>query len=97
MIDMVNFKDFEMDSTTWQATFGAGYKLGELDEQLHKNGKRAMAHGTCPDVGVGGHATIVSIFSGTLPSCLHFHNRAALDHPPGCGEQRSIMSSKSKL
>lgn len=48
-----------MDTNTWQATFGSGYLLGELDKQLHANGKRAMAHGTCPGVGIGGHATIV--------------------------------------
>lgn len=60
MIDMTRFKDFEMDTTTWRATFGAGYKLGELDKKLHKYGKRAMAHGTCPGVGVGGHLTVVS-------------------------------------
>lgn len=52
-----------MDTKTWQATFGSGYKLGELDDQLHKNGGRAMAHGTCPGVGAGGHATIVSNYS----------------------------------
>ncbi|KAG8414624.1 hypothetical protein J3459_014213 [Metarhizium acridum] len=50
-----------MDTKTWQATFGAGFKLGELDHQLHKHGGRAMAHGTCPGVGAGGHATIVEI------------------------------------
>ncbi|KAG5985013.1 hypothetical protein E4U55_002120 [Claviceps digitariae] len=61
MIDMAHFKDFEMDTTTWQATFGAGYTLGELDKQLHKHGKRAMAHGTCPGVGAGGHVTIGGI------------------------------------
>ncbi|KAG6009221.1 hypothetical protein E4U21_003074 [Claviceps maximensis] len=61
MVDMVNFKDFKMDNTTWQATFGAGYKLGELDEQLYNNGKRAMSHGTCPGVGAGGHITIGGI------------------------------------
>ncbi|KAG6291897.1 hypothetical protein E4U09_003656 [Claviceps aff. purpurea] len=61
MIDMARFKDFEMDKTTWRATFGAGYKLGELDKKLHKHGKRAMAHGTCPGVGVGGHLTVGGI------------------------------------
>ncbi|POR37521.1 Cannabidiolic acid synthase [Tolypocladium paradoxum] len=58
MIDLASLKDFSMDWQTWQATFGAGYRLGELDKQLHSNGGRAMAHGTCPGVGIGGHATI---------------------------------------
>ncbi|KND86277.1 Cannabidiolic acid synthase [Tolypocladium ophioglossoides CBS 100239] len=58
VIDLVNLQDFSMDQQTWHATFGAGYHLGDLDRQLHNNGGRAMAHGTCPGVGIGGHATI---------------------------------------
>ncbi|PNY18835.1 Cannabidiolic acid synthase [Tolypocladium capitatum] len=61
VIDLGNLKDFSMDRQTWHATFGAGYRLGELDTQLHNNGGRAMAHGTCPGVGIGGHATIGGI------------------------------------
>jgi len=51
---------FSMDTNTWQATIRAGTKLGDVTERLHKTAKRAMAHGTCPGVGIGGHATIVS-------------------------------------
>lgn len=72
MIDMTNFKNFSMDTKTWQATFGAGYKLGELDDQLHKNGGRAMAHGTCPGVGAGGHATIVGSSSWNRSRYMFF-------------------------
>ncbi|KAH7188219.1 uncharacterized protein B0J16DRAFT_396446 [Fusarium flagelliforme] len=57
-IDMVNFKDFSMDNRTWYARFGAGLNLGELDVHLHANGRRAIAHGTCPEVGTGGHLTV---------------------------------------
>lgn len=32
--------------------------LGDVTKRLHENGNRAMAHGTCPQVGIGGHATI---------------------------------------
>lgn len=59
-IDMVNFQDFTMDTNTWQATVGSGTLLGDLTTRLHDNGKRAVAHGSCPGVGLGGHATIVS-------------------------------------
>ncbi len=59
MIDLQNLDDFSMNTENWQATFGSGFRLGELDKKLHANGKRAMAHGTCPGVGIGGHATIV--------------------------------------
>lgn len=60
MIDLVNLKDFSMDKEKWHATLGSGFRLGDLDDHLHDNGGRAMAHGTCPGVGIGGHATIVS-------------------------------------
>jgi hypothetical protein len=30
--------------------------LGNVAEGLYKQGKRAMPHGTCPSVGVAGHA-----------------------------------------
>lgn len=60
MIDLVNLQDFQMNNDTWHASVGSGYRLDNLDKQLHQNGGRAIAHGTCPGVGVGGHATVVS-------------------------------------
>lgn len=47
-----------MDESSWQATIGGGTLLGDVTKRLHDNGKRAIAHGTCPQVGIGGHATI---------------------------------------
>lgn len=47
-----------MDRTTWRATVGAGTLLGDVTKRMHDAGGRAMAHGTCPQVGIGGHATI---------------------------------------
>lgn len=58
VIDMVNFQQFSMDTSTWQATIGSGHRLSEVTRLLHENGHRAMSHGTCPGVGIGGHATI---------------------------------------
>lgn len=58
MVDLVNLKDFSMDEDTWYASVGAGHRLGDMDKKMHAAGKRAMAHGTCPSVGIGGHATI---------------------------------------
>lgn len=60
MIDLINMQSFQMDNTTWQASVGSGFRLDGLDKLLHTNGGRAIAHGTCPGVGVGGHATVVS-------------------------------------
>jgi FAD/FMN-containing dehydrogenase len=55
---MKHFQQFSMDKSTWQATIGGGTLLGDVTKRLHENGNRAMAHGTCPQVGIGGHATI---------------------------------------
>ncbi|KAF6833683.1 berberine bridge enzyme [Colletotrichum plurivorum] len=58
VIDLANLQHFSMDTDTWQATIGGGHRLHDVTEKLHDNGKRAMSHGTCPGVGIGGHATI---------------------------------------
>jgi FAD/FMN-containing dehydrogenase len=54
VIDLVHFQKFEMNTTIWQATMGAGTLLGDVTKRLHDAGGRAMAHGTCPQVGIGG-------------------------------------------
>ena len=58
VVDLANLKSFSMDNTTWQATIGAGSLLGDITPQLVANGNRAFAHGVCPGVGIGGHATV---------------------------------------
>ncbi|KAG9186571.1 hypothetical protein G6011_09679 [Alternaria panax] len=58
VVDMKSFQQFSMNESTWQATIGGGMLLGDVTKRLHDNGKRAIAHGTCPQVGIGGHATI---------------------------------------
>ncbi|KAK8116617.1 uncharacterized protein PG998_004898 [Apiospora kogelbergensis] len=39
------------------ARVGGGVRLGNLALRLYAQGKRALAHGTCPSVGIGGHFT----------------------------------------
>lgn len=56
---MSNMQHFSMDNSTWQATVGAGTLLGQISERLHNAGGRAIAHGVCPGIGIGGHATVV--------------------------------------
>ncbi|KAJ7319269.1 hypothetical protein DFH08DRAFT_390041 [Mycena albidolilacea] len=58
VVDIVNFQQFSMDNSTWQATIGSGTLLADVTSRLHAAGGRAIAHGTCPQVGIGGHATI---------------------------------------
>ncbi|KAJ6580992.1 hypothetical protein B0H19DRAFT_1017535 [Mycena capillaripes] len=74
VVDMVNFQQFSMDNTTWQATIGSGTLLADVTTRLHDAGGRAIAHGTCPQVGIGGHATI----GGLGPISRQWG--AALDH-----------------
>jgi len=58
VVDMKNFRNFSIDPVTQVATIGAGTPLKEVTHRLHNAGRRAMAHGTCPSIGLGGHATI---------------------------------------
>jgi FAD/FMN-containing dehydrogenase len=74
---MVNFQQFSMDNSTWQATIGSGTLLADVTSRLHAAGGRAIAHGTCPQVGIGGHATI----GGLGPISRQWG--AALDHVMG--------------
>ncbi|KAJ7708806.1 hypothetical protein B0H17DRAFT_1030910 [Mycena rosella] len=74
VVDMVNFQQFTMDNSTWQATIGSGTLLADVTTRLHNAGGRAIAHGTCPQVGIGGHATI----GGLGPVSRQWG--AALDH-----------------
>ena len=54
VVDLVHLQKFEMNTTTWKATIGAGTLLGDVTTRLHDAGGRAIAHGTCPQVGIGG-------------------------------------------
>jgi len=74
VIDLKHFQDFSMDRSTWRATIGAGTLLGDVTKRLHNAGNRAMAHGVCPQVGIGGHATI----GGLGPTSRQWGS--ALDH-----------------
>jgi FAD binding domain/Berberine and berberine like len=58
VIDMKNFQQFSMDKTTWNAVIGAGTLLDDVTKRLYNAGRRAIAHGVCPQVGTGGHLTI---------------------------------------
>lgn len=71
-MDLVNLQTFSMNTTTWHATVGPGTLLGDLTTELSNAGGRAIAHGVCPGVGLGGHATIGGLgpMSRMWGSCL---------------------------
>jgi len=39
------------------AAVGGGTRLGNMALGLYSQGQRALPHGTCPAVGIGGHFT----------------------------------------
>ena len=59
MVDMLNFMTVAVDSSTEKAIIGPGNRLGNVALALNDEG-RALPHGTCPYVGVGGHSGMSS-------------------------------------
>ena len=54
VIDLCHFQDVSLDKDNI-AKVGAGARLGNIALTLY-NQRRAIPHGTCPAVGIGGHA-----------------------------------------
>jgi len=57
VVDLENLNDITVNKTTGIAVVGAGVRIGNLALAVYAQGRRALAHGTCPGVGVGGHFT----------------------------------------
>ena len=57
VIDLQSFQTVAVDKTSNIATVGGGVRLGNLAQGIYDQNKRALPHGTCPGVGIGGHAT----------------------------------------
>jgi len=72
VVDLSLLRSVHVDKTTWNARLGSGCLLGDVTTQLHELGGRAFAHGVCPGVGIGGHATIGGLgpMSRMWGSCL---------------------------
>ncbi|GJJ10295.1 hypothetical protein Clacol_004521 [Clathrus columnatus] len=58
VIDLGKMNTVVVNQTTWRATIGGGARLEEVTNGLYDQGKRTIAHGICPQVGIGGHATV---------------------------------------
>lgn len=56
VVDLGGFTQFSYNSSAKTAIVGAGYRLGPLKLALWNAGKVTIPSGTCPSVGVGGHA-----------------------------------------
>ncbi|KAI4272248.1 MAG: hypothetical protein LQ337_005427 [Flavoplaca oasis] len=56
VIDLQSFQEVSLDANN-VAKVGGGVRLGNLAQAIFNQGQRGLPHGTCPGVGVGGHAT----------------------------------------
>ncbi|KAL8996219.1 MAG: hypothetical protein Q9169_004241 [Polycauliona sp. 2 TL-2023] len=56
VIDLQSFQEVTLDANNI-AKVGGGVRLGNLAQAIFNQKQRALPHGTCPGVGVGGHAT----------------------------------------
>ncbi|KAL0263586.1 hypothetical protein SLS55_002567 [Diplodia seriata] len=56
VINLQEFQDVTLDDQGI-AKVGGGLRLGNLAQTIYDQGKRALSHGTCPGVGIGGHFT----------------------------------------
>lgn len=57
VVDLSHINEIEVDEATHLARVGAGNRLGDVALGLFHQGGRAIPHGTCPLVGIGGHAS----------------------------------------
>ena len=56
VIDLQSFQGISVDAHGI-AKVGGGVRLGNLALGLYNQARRAISHGTCPGVGIGGHAS----------------------------------------
>lgn len=56
VIDLENFQGISVDANG-VASVGGGVRLGNLALGIYNQSSRALSHGTCPGVGIGGHFT----------------------------------------
>ncbi|PVH92943.1 carbohydrate-binding module family 18 [Periconia macrospinosa] len=56
MISLESFTNVSVDQSGL-VKVGGGVRLGNMADGIWTQGKKALSHGTCPGVGIGGHAT----------------------------------------
>ncbi|KAG8678742.1 hypothetical protein FRC08_017547, partial [Ceratobasidium sp. 394] len=57
VIDLSGMTSLSLNNATGEATAQTGLKLGQLAQGIWDQGRRALPHGTCPYIGIGGHTT----------------------------------------
>ncbi|KAL2139814.1 hypothetical protein VTI28DRAFT_4669 [Corynascus sepedonium] len=71
VIEMSRMNKVVLDAESGVATAEGGTRLGHLAVELWNQGGRAISHGTCPGVGVGGH-----VLHGGYGMSSHTHGLA---------------------
>ncbi|KAI0143385.1 hypothetical protein BJ166DRAFT_90280 [Pestalotiopsis sp. NC0098] len=71
MVQLDRMYNITLNKSTNIATVQAGARLGHVATELYNQGQRAIAHGTCPGVGVSGHA-----LHGGFGMSSHLHGLA---------------------
>ncbi|KAK1756959.1 putative FAD-linked oxidoreductase YvdP [Echria macrotheca] len=56
ILELDRMNNVVLDNSTGIARVEGGARLGHVASELYNQGKRGFSHGTCPGVGVGGHA-----------------------------------------
>lgn len=84
VVDMSNFNTVTVDPTTNIAQIGPGNTLGNVALALNSYG-RAIPHGTCPYVGIGGHSGKIQVFRYNVAD-NEVQGMAAMGLPPGNGD-----------
>lgn len=67
VVDLESFQNITVDMKG-VAQVGSGVRLGNLALGIYNQGRRALPHGTCPGVGVGGHASHGGYCKAARPS-----------------------------
>ncbi|KAF3016094.1 hypothetical protein E8E14_000561 [Neopestalotiopsis sp. 37M] len=57
VVDLREMQEVHVDPRTYIASVDGGLRLGNMALQLYQQRKRAVAHGSCAGVGIGGHFT----------------------------------------
>ncbi|KAF2756538.1 FAD-binding domain-containing protein [Pseudovirgaria hyperparasitica] len=57
VIDLASLNTVTVNQADGTAIIEGGVRLGNVDDMLYAQGKRAMSHGTCSNIGIGGHIT----------------------------------------
>ncbi|KAI2634454.1 Glucooligosaccharide oxidase [Xylaria nigripes] len=95
VIDLRNLQDIVLDEHGI-VRVGGGVRIGKLAVAIFKQGERALAHGTCPVVGIGGHFTHGGYGLSSRAWGLAIDQVVALDVVMACGKVVKASEHENK-